>query len=116
MGSASDHAEIMSASDSLFRALGDPTRRALFERLSNEGELSVGALTSGSGVSQPMVSRHLVVLKQAGLVSDRRSGRETRYVAKPDGLEPLAGWMARYGRFWNESMDRLEQLLARMDN
>jgi DNA-binding transcriptional ArsR family regulator len=57
--------------DLIFRTLADPTRRALFERLCREGEITVGALTAGSGVSQPVVSRHLAMLKQAGLVRDR---------------------------------------------
>jgi len=57
--------------DVLFRTLADPTRRALFERLCREGEKTVGALTVKSGISQPAVSKHLGVLKQAGLVRDR---------------------------------------------
>jgi DNA-binding transcriptional ArsR family regulator len=103
------------ASEPLFRALGDPTRRALFERLTSAGELTVSALTAGAGVSQPMVSKHLGVLGRAGLVRHRRSGREAYYRADPTGLAPLAGWMDRYGAFWDERMDRLESLLGRMD-
>ncbi len=80
------------APDDLFRTLGDPTRRALFERLAREGELTVRALTSPSGVSQPAVSKHLGVLKNAGLVSDRRQGRETHYSARPQALRPLIDW------------------------
>ena len=56
------------ANDILFRTLADPTRRAIFERLCREGETTVGALTARAGVSQPAVSKHLGVLKQAGLV------------------------------------------------
>jgi DNA-binding transcriptional ArsR family regulator len=99
----------------LFRTLGDPTRRALFERLAREGESSVHRLTTGSGVSQPMVSRHLAALNQAGLVIGRREGRETRYRARPEGLSPLLGWMALYGAFWDDHFDALESLLKRMD-
>ena len=80
------------APDDLFRTLGDPTRRALFERLAREGELTVRALTGPSGVSQPAVSKHLGVLKNAGLVSDRRQGRETHYSARPQALRPLIDW------------------------
>ena len=65
----------------LFRALADPTRRALFERLCREGEKTVGALTARAGVSQPAVSKHLGVLKQAGLVRDRHEGRQTHHSA-----------------------------------
>jgi len=72
------------AHDVLFRTLADPTRRALFERLCREGEQTVGALTARAGVSQPAVSKHLGVLKLAGLVRDRHEGRQTHYSAQLD--------------------------------
>jgi DNA-binding transcriptional ArsR family regulator len=103
------------APDALFRALGDPTRRALFERLARGGEHTVHALTGGAGVSQPAVSKHLAVLKAAGLVSDRREGRETHYSAEPEALAPLVDWMALHGAFWEGRFDKLEDLLKRMD-
>jgi DNA-binding transcriptional ArsR family regulator len=105
----------MNAPDALFRALGDPTRRALYERLASGGELTVHALTAEAGVSQPAVSKHLAVLKAAGLVRDRREGRETHYSAEPRALAPLADWMTLYGAFWEGRVDRLEDLLKRMD-
>jgi DNA-binding transcriptional ArsR family regulator len=101
--------------DHLFRALGDPTRRALFERLCREGEQTVGVLTAGAGVSQPAVSKHLAVLKGAGLVRDRPDGRQTRYAAEPAALAPLADWTRDMSRFWEGRLDRLEDLLKRMD-
>ena len=108
--------EVMSAQPTdLFRTLADPTRRAVFERLAGAGELSVGDLVNGSGVSQPAVSQHLAVLRQAGLVTERREGRYVRYAAAPQGLRPLADWMAIYAVFWRERFDRLEDLLDRMD-
>ena len=64
-----------SANELLFKTLADPTRRGIFERLAREGELTVHALTDHSGVSQPMVSKHLAALRHAGLVRDRRQGR-----------------------------------------
>ena len=64
--------------DMLFRTLADPTRRTIFERLCCEGEQTVGALTTHAGVSQPAVSKHLGVLKRAGLVRDRHEGRQTQ--------------------------------------
>ena len=107
----------MSASpNDVFHSLADPTRRSIFERLIREGEQTVGALTEPSGVSQPAVSKHLAILKRAGLVLDRRQGRETRYTAQPQGLTPLIDWMRLYGVFWNERLDRLEALLERMDS
>ena len=101
--------------DSLFRSLADPTRRALFERLSREGEQTVSSLTGTSGVSQPAVSKHLGVLKEAGLVRARHQGRETHYTAQPLALAPLVDWMSYYSPFWNRRFDRLEDLLKRMD-
>ena len=104
-----------SAQNELFKALADPTRRAIFERLSRDGEQTVQALTDRSGVSQPAVSKHLAVLKFAALVRDRREGRRTHYSAQPQGLAPLIDWMSLYGAFWRDRFDRLETLLKRMD-
>jgi DNA-binding transcriptional ArsR family regulator len=103
------------AADNLFTTLADPTRRAIFERLCREGEQTVRALTDGAGVSQPAVSKHLNVLKYAGLVRGKHQGRETRYSAEPKGLRPLIDWMSLYGAFWRDRFDRLETLLNRMD-
>jgi DNA-binding transcriptional ArsR family regulator len=99
----------------LFKTLGDPTRRAIFERLARDGEQNVRALTDFAGVSQPMVSKHLAVLKLAGLVDDRPEGRTVHYIAKPQNLIPLIDWMSVYGAFWGERFDRLEDLLKKMD-
>jgi DNA-binding transcriptional ArsR family regulator len=100
--------------DPIFRALADPTRRAIFERLTRDGALTVHALTDHAGVSQPAVSKHLGILKHAKLVRDKREGRETRYTARPQALAPLIDWVSLYGAFWNERFDRLESLLNRM--
>ncbi|MGB8010349.1 MAG: metalloregulator ArsR/SmtB family transcription factor [Terriglobales bacterium] len=101
--------------DDVFRALADPTRRAIFEHLASDGEQTVHALTDRAGVSQPAVSKHLGILKQAKLVRDRREGRETHYSAQPQALAPLIDWMSVYGAFWRERFDRLESFLKRMD-
>jgi DNA-binding transcriptional ArsR family regulator len=103
------------APDVIFRTLADPTRRAIFERLCREGEVTVGALTAGAGVSQPVVSRHLGVLKQAGLVLDRHAGRQTHYRALPGALAPLVDWTQEMTGFWESRFDDLENLLGRMD-
>jgi DNA-binding transcriptional ArsR family regulator len=100
----------------VFRTLGDPTRRKLFERLAREGELTVSALTVGSKVSQPAVSQHLAALKLAGLVSDRREGRAIHYSVKPEGLKPLVNWVEHYTQFWADKFDDLESFLNKMDN
>jgi DNA-binding transcriptional ArsR family regulator len=101
--------------DMLFRTLADPTRRAIFERLCREGEQTVGALTAEAGVSQPAVSKHLAVLKQAGLVRDRPDGRQIHYSAQFAALAPLIDWTSRMTGFWQNKFDALEDLLKRMD-
>ncbi|WP_441472740.1 ArsR/SmtB family transcription factor [Bosea sp. RAF48] len=101
--------------DQLFRTLADPTRRALFEWLCRDGEQTVGALTVRAGVSQPAVSKHLAVLKQAGLVRDRQAGRQMHYSAQPRALAPLIDWTGQMGGFWENRFDDLEDLLRRMD-
>jgi DNA-binding transcriptional ArsR family regulator len=103
------------AHDALFRSLADPTRRALFERLCREGEHTVGALTARAGISQPAVSKHLGLLKQAGLVRDRHEGRQTHYTAQLRALAPLIDWTSRMTGFWETKFDALENLLKRMD-
>jgi DNA-binding transcriptional ArsR family regulator len=99
----------------LFRALADPTRRAIFEKLTRQGEQTVHALTRHARVSQPAVSKHLRVLKRAKLVRHRREGRETHYRAQPDALAPMVDWLRHYGAFWRDRFDRLEALLERME-
>jgi DNA-binding transcriptional ArsR family regulator len=106
---------MLDASDSLFRTLADPTRRAIFERLCRHGEQTVGALTAQAGVSQPAVSKHLGVLKQAGLVRDRHQGRQTHYSAQAGALAPLVDWTSQMNGFWQNRFDDLEDLLKRMD-
>lgn len=103
------------AANDVFKALADPTRRAIFERLARDGEQTVHALTDRAGVSQPAVSKHLGILKHAKLVRDRHEGRETHYSAQPQALAPMIDWMSLYGAFWRERFDQLENLLKRMD-
>src|SRR5262250_2661699 len=103
------------AHDVLFRSLADPTRRAIFERLCREGEKTVGALTARAGVSQPVVSKHLGILKQAGLVRGRHEGRETHYSAQLRALAALIVWTSQMAGFWESRFDDLEELLKRMD-
>lgn len=101
--------------DVLFKTLADPTRRAIFEQLCREGEQTVGALTARAGISQPAVSKHLGVLKQAGLVRDRHEGRQTHYSAQLAALVPLIDWTRQMSSFWQRRFDQLEDLLKRMD-
>jgi DNA-binding transcriptional ArsR family regulator len=103
------------APDLLFRTLADPTRRGIFERLCRQGEQTVGTLTVQAGVSQPAVSKHLGLLRQAGLVRDRRQGRQTHYRAEIHALSPLTDWTSQMKGFWESRFDGLEDLLKRMD-
>ncbi len=101
--------------DALFKTLGDPTRRAIFERLCRAGDQTVGALTAYVGISQPAVSKHLGVLKRAGLVRDQREGRQTHYSAQLSALAPLIDWTNQMAGYWEGRFDDLENLLKRMD-
>jgi DNA-binding transcriptional ArsR family regulator len=103
------------AHDLLFRTLADPTRRALFERLCREGEKTVGSLTARARISQPAVSKHLGILKDAGLVQGRHDGRQTHYSAQLSALAPLIDWTSQMTGFWQGRFDKLEDLLRRMD-
>lgn len=98
----------------LFQALADPSRRAIFESLTS-GETAVKELTARFAISQPAVSQHLAILKDAGLVHARREGRMVYYRVEPRGMQPLVDWIARYRAFWTERIERLEQLLEKLD-
>ena len=98
----------------VFRALADPTRRAVFERLTR-GEAAVKELTARFAVSQPAISQHLAALRRAGLVSERRQGRLAYYRVEPSGLKPLVEWIEHYQAFWLDRMSRLKALLEEMD-
>jgi DNA-binding transcriptional ArsR family regulator len=99
----------------VMKALADPTRRGMFERLSRAQELSVSELTELSPVSQGAVSQHLAALKAAGLVSERAEGRRVYYRARPEGLAPLFDWMTHYDGFWRDRFTRLHQVLKEID-
>jgi DNA-binding transcriptional ArsR family regulator len=104
---------MQTVAEDVFKALADPTRRAIFERLARDGEQTVHALTERGGISQLAVSKHLRVLKHAKLVRDRHEGRETRYSAQPQALVPMIDWLTLYSAFWRERFDRLESLLKK---
>ena len=102
------------AEDKIFQALADPSRRAIFVSLTR-GEAAVKDLTARFDISQPAVSQHLATLKDAGLVNARREGRWVYYRVEPHGMKPLIDWIAHYRAFWTEHVDRLEQLLEKMN-
>ncbi len=101
--------------DTVMRTLADPTRRAVFERVVNNKEITVVELTRGSGVTQGAISQHLKSLKLAGLVLERPEGRNVYYRAQAQGLEPLVNWMDHYGAFWRDRFADLRTLLREID-
>lgn len=105
----------MRTENTIFQALVDPRRRAIFVSLTR-GEAAVKDLTARFDISQPAVSQHLAALKDAGLVNRRREGRCVYYRIEPRGMKPLIDWIAQYRGFWTERVDRLQQLLEKMDS
>src|SRR5215470_2826791 len=103
------------AMSTVMRALADPTRRAVFERVAASDEITVVELTLGSGVTQGAISQHLKSLKQAGLVAERPEGRRVYYRARPEGLAPLVDWMGHYGAFWRKRFANLRTLLKEIE-
>jgi DNA-binding transcriptional ArsR family regulator len=101
--------------DNVLSTLADPTRRAVFERITQSDEISVVELTRGSSVTQSAISQHLRLLKQAGLITDRAQGRNVFYRCEPEGLAPLFDWMSHYGVFWRERFANLRTLLKEID-
>ena len=98
----------------IFKALADPTRSAIFEKLAT-GAMNASALREGMGISQPAMSQHLSVLRNARLVRQERQGRFVNYEVDPDGLTLIAGWLAKYRAYWPTRIDALKTLLKDMD-
>jgi DNA-binding transcriptional ArsR family regulator len=93
-----------------FNAVAEPKRRQVLEVLGTQ-ELSVNELVKRLGWNQPMVSKHLGVLKEVGLVSERRVGRQRLYRVNAERLKPIYDWVAPFERYWSESYDRLDEIL-----
>ena len=96
-----------------FNAVAEPRRRKVLEAL-GAGELSVNEMVARLGWSQPTVSKHLGVLKQVGLVSERRVGRQRLYRLNAEGLKPIHDWVTPFEKFWQESFNRLDEVLEDM--
>jgi DNA-binding transcriptional ArsR family regulator len=93
-----------------FNAVAEPKRRQVLEVLGTQ-ELSVHEIVERLGWNQPMVSKHLGVLKQVGLVSERRAGRQRLYRVNAERLKPIYDWVAPFERYWSESYERLDEVL-----
>jgi DNA-binding transcriptional ArsR family regulator len=99
--------------DRVFAALAAPARRALLARLEAEDALSVSALASPLSMSLPGVLKHLDVLEQAGLITREKRGRTVLCRLNAAPMADAEAWLARYRRFWSESLDRLAAVLER---
>ncbi len=99
----------------VFGALADPTRRAILARLT-EGDATVAELAAPFSVSQPAISRHLKVLEQAGLISRRRRQTARLSHLEAERLREATAWLARYQAYWDESHERLDALLATLQD
>ena len=95
-----------------FSALADPTRLAVVEQLMRDGELPVAALEPKSGISAPALSRHLKVLRAAGLIQQRAQGTQRLYSVRPEALRGIANWTLDHRAFWEAGLDRLDAMLA----
>lgn len=100
--------------DDIFKALSDPTRRTIFEKLA-AGSMNASALREGMNISQPAMSQHIAVLREARLIRQERQGRFVNYEVDPDGLALIAGWLAKYRAYWPQRVDALKALLKEMD-
>ena len=98
----------------IFKALADPTRRTVFEKLA-AGRMNASDLRRGVAISQPAMSQHLAVLRSAGLVREHREGRFVNYEVDPDGLARIGQWLGRYRAYWPRRIDDLRALLKDMD-
>jgi DNA-binding transcriptional ArsR family regulator len=95
----------------VFDAIADPTRRRLIRLLAEAEEKPLHELTAQFQMGRTAVSKHLTILKEAGLVHDRKVGRETRFRLNASPLREIQDWVAFYSKFWSTNMLRLNQLL-----
>lgn len=98
----------------IFKALADPTRRAMFEKLAS-GAMNASALREGMKISQPAVSQHLSILRDARLIREERQGRFVNYEVDPEGVALIAGWLTKYRAYWPARIGALKALLKDMD-
>ena len=96
-----------------FNAVAEPRRRQILDLLAS-GERPVGDLVRGLGMSQPLVSKHLRVLREVGAVEARGEGRRRMYRLNARALKPIHDWVKDYERFWSERFDRLDGVLAEL--
>ncbi|WP_054814000.1 ArsR/SmtB family transcription factor [Nocardia arizonensis] len=98
-----------------FNAIAEPRRRDIIEALAC-GPRNVGQLVDVLGQSQPLVSKHLRVLREVGIVRVTDRGRQRFYELDANALRPVHAWTSRFERLWNERFDRMDEVLARLDD
>jgi len=98
-----------------FNAIAEPKRRVLIEALVVK-ELTVNEIAERVGWNQPMVSKHLSVLKQVGLVSERKEGRYRVYKVNAAQLKPIQEWVVQFEKYWSNSLDHLEDYLNKLQS
>lgn len=101
---------LVAAKHDVFQAIADPTRRQLL-RMLTAGEEPIVAISSQFPISRTAVNKHLAVLQDAGLVSSRKVGRETRYSIQPTPLVEVKEWLAYYEQFWGSKLAALTRLV-----
>lgn len=99
----------------VFAAIADPTRRKLIQLLAEADEVPLHELTAHFQMGRTAVSKHLAILKEAGLVIDRKVGRETRFRLNAFPLKEVQDWVAFYSKYWSKNMLRLKQMLEEED-
>ena len=95
-----------------FAALSDPTRLSVVEELMQRGELPAGALVAHAGMTAPAVSRHLKVLREAGVITQRAEGTKRMYSVAPAAVKAISDWTLSHRSFWEGGLDRLDAFLA----
>jgi DNA-binding transcriptional ArsR family regulator len=101
--------------ESAFQIIAEPNRRAILSLLASS-ERSVGEIERQLGIPQPMVSKHLRVLREAGFVQSQVAAQRRLYRLNPDPLKELDAWLAPFREFWSKHVDALEKHLERMEN
>lgn len=94
----------------VFQAIADPTRRELLSLLA-EKEMPVTVISGHFPISRTAVSKHLHILEEAGLVSERKVGRETRYMLQPEPLLEIKRWLSYYEKFWDDKLAALKNFV-----
>lgn len=99
-----------------FAALADDTRFAIVERLLTEGARTAGDLADIAPISAPAISRHLKVLREAGVIEQRVQGTRRIYSVNPNAIQAISAWTISHRAFWDGSLDRLDRILKSEEN